>query len=115
MVVPTRTAWLTVAALAGLLLGAFRRRWYVTSVWLAIFGAVAFASATAGDPPPDTGSMPGIEAQNAYDLMAVGERRRPDGPEVRQAQGSRGMPGGLACASDPFMDSVPILMVAWPW
>ncbi|GAA3624954.1 MMPL family transporter [Nonomuraea rosea] len=49
---------------------AFRRRWYVTIVWLAIFGAVAFASTTAGDPPPDTGSMPGIEAQNAYDLMA---------------------------------------------
>ncbi|MEV0972160.1 MMPL family transporter [Microtetraspora glauca] len=48
---------------------AFRRRWYVTIVWLAIFGAVAFASTTAGDPPPDTGSMPGIEAQNAYDLM----------------------------------------------
>ncbi|MFC4117503.1 MMPL family transporter [Nonomuraea zeae] len=48
---------------------AFRRRWYVAIVWLAIFGAVAFASTTAGDPPPDTGSMPGIEAQNAYDLM----------------------------------------------
>jgi RND superfamily putative drug exporter len=38
-------------------------------LWLAVLGAVGVASATAADLPEDTGSMPGIEAQRAFDLV----------------------------------------------
>ncbi|GAA1016410.1 membrane protein [Acrocarpospora pleiomorpha] len=48
---------------------AFRRRWYVVLVWVAVLGGVGFASAAASELPDDTGSMPGIEAQNALALM----------------------------------------------
>lgn len=48
---------------------AFRRRWYVVLVWVTVLGAVGFASSTASELPDDTGSMPGIEAQAAFDLM----------------------------------------------
>jgi RND superfamily putative drug exporter len=48
---------------------AFRRRWSVALLWLAVLGAVGVASATASELPDDTKSMPGIEAQAALDLM----------------------------------------------
>jgi putative drug exporter of the RND superfamily len=48
---------------------AFRRRWYFVGAWLAILGAVAFASATAAELPDDSGAMPDIEAVHAYDLL----------------------------------------------
>jgi putative drug exporter of the RND superfamily len=56
---------------------AFRRRWYFVLAWLAIIGVVGFASSTASELPDDTGSMPGIEAQAAFDLM---QQRFPDLP-----------------------------------
>jgi putative drug exporter of the RND superfamily len=48
---------------------AFRRRWHVLLVWLALFGALGFATSTADPLPGESGSMPGIEAQSALDLM----------------------------------------------
>jgi RND superfamily putative drug exporter len=53
---------------------AFRRRWYAAGVWLAVLGAVGFASSTAAELPDDPRSMPGIEAQQAFDLL---QRRFP--------------------------------------
>ncbi|MFC6021627.1 MMPL family transporter [Plantactinospora solaniradicis] len=53
---------------------AFRRRWYVVMVWVAVLGGMGVASSTASELPPDSGSMPGIEAQAAFDLM---QRRFP--------------------------------------
>jgi RND superfamily putative drug exporter len=48
---------------------AFRRRWSVTLVWLAVLAAVGFGAATAPGASDDSGGMPGIEAQKAFDLM----------------------------------------------
>ncbi|MFD4508702.1 MMPL family transporter [Streptomyces sp. NPDC058457] len=48
---------------------AFRRRWYVALLWVVLLGALGFASTQAASPPEDTGSMPGIESQRAYDLL----------------------------------------------
>jgi RND superfamily putative drug exporter len=48
---------------------AFRRRWHVVLVWLAVLGAAGSASTTASDLPEDTGSTPGIDAQAALDLI----------------------------------------------
>ncbi|MDX3229020.1 MMPL family transporter [Streptomyces sp. ME19-01-6] len=48
---------------------AFRRRWGVTLLWVAVLAAVGFGAAKA-PAAPDTGdSMPGIESQRAFDLM----------------------------------------------
>jgi RND superfamily putative drug exporter len=48
---------------------AFRRRWLFVLVWAAVLGGVGFAASTASELPEDNGSMPGIEAQAAFDLM----------------------------------------------
>jgi RND superfamily putative drug exporter len=48
---------------------AFRRRWQVLLVWVAVLGAAGFASSTAAGLPGESGSMPGIEAQAALELM----------------------------------------------
>ncbi|NEA98814.1 MMPL family transporter [Streptomyces sp. SID13726] len=48
---------------------AFRRRWYVTLLWVAVLAALGFASAKAPEAPNSTFSAPGIEAQRAFDLM----------------------------------------------
>ncbi|MGI5145080.1 MMPL family transporter [Plantactinospora sp. CA-294935] len=48
---------------------AFRRRWYVLLVWLAVLGGVGLASRTAAELPEDSGTMPGIEASDAFELM----------------------------------------------
>ncbi|MCI3273638.1 MMPL family transporter [Streptomyces cylindrosporus] len=48
---------------------AFRRRWYVTLLWVAVLAALGFASAKAPAAPDSTFSAPGIEAQRAFDLM----------------------------------------------
>ncbi|MGW7294157.1 MMPL family transporter [Streptomyces xiamenensis] len=48
----------------------FRRRWLVVSVWLALLVAVGGAAATAGDPAEEEFSLPGTEAQQAFDLLA---------------------------------------------
>ncbi|WP_242613197.1 MMPL family transporter [Herbihabitans rhizosphaerae] len=48
---------------------AFRRRWYVVAIWLAVLGAIGFASTTASALPDDSGSRPDIEAQAAFELV----------------------------------------------
>ncbi|WP_105967774.1 MMPL family transporter [Streptomyces geranii] len=47
---------------------AFRRRWTVVLVWLAALAAVGLASSQAPGTSDERFSMPGIEAQKAYDL-----------------------------------------------
>ncbi|MFD7509886.1 MMPL family transporter [Streptomyces sp. NPDC059853] len=47
----------------------FRRRWLVVSVWMALLVAIGAASATAGDPAEEEFSLPGTEAQQAFDLL----------------------------------------------
>jgi len=63
---------------------AFRRRWYVALIWVAVLAAVGFGAAKAPAAPDDTNSMPGIESQKAFDLM---EQRFPgakaDGANAR--------------------------------
>lgn len=63
---------------------AFRWRWCVTLVWLAVLGAVGFAATKAPATPDDGSTMPGIESQRAFDLL---ERRLPgtaaDGASAR--------------------------------
>ncbi|WP_427922180.1 MMPL family transporter [Streptomyces sp. cg40] len=48
---------------------AFRRRWYVTVLWVVILAALGFASAKAADAPATTFSTPGVESQRAFDLI----------------------------------------------
>ncbi|MFE2562637.1 MMPL family transporter [Streptomyces mirabilis] len=63
---------------------AFRRRWYVALIWVAVLGAVGFGAAKAPAAPDASNSMPGIESQKAFDLM---EQRFPgakaDGANAR--------------------------------
>ncbi|MEU2735996.1 MMPL family transporter [Streptomyces sp. NPDC007095] len=63
---------------------AFRRRWYVALIWVAVLGAVGFGAAKAPAAPDPNNSMPGIESQKAFDLM---EQRFPgakaDGANAR--------------------------------
>ncbi|MFF4351431.1 MMPL family transporter [Streptomyces sp. NPDC001530] len=63
---------------------AFRRRWFVALLWVAVLGAVGFGAATAPAAPDASDSMPGIESQKAFDLM---EQRFPgakaDGASAR--------------------------------
>ena len=47
----------------------FRRRWYVVAVWLAVLAGVGFAAGTAAELPDESRSAPGIEAQQAFDLV----------------------------------------------
>ncbi|MFK0107222.1 MMPL family transporter [Streptomyces sp. NPDC091217] len=51
---------------------AFRRRWFVTALWVAVLAAVGFAAVRAPAAPDTGSSMPGIESQRAFDLL--GER-----------------------------------------
>ncbi|GAA4620019.1 MMPL family transporter [Actinoallomurus vinaceus] len=53
---------------------AFRGRWPVVVLWVAVLGAIGFG-ATQASQAPDDGSMPGIESQKAFDLM---QQRFPD-------------------------------------
>ncbi|MFF3660094.1 MMPL family transporter [Streptomyces olivochromogenes] len=63
---------------------AFRRRWYVALIWVAVLAAVGFGAAKAPAAPDASNSMPGIESQKAFDLM---EQRFPgakaDGANAR--------------------------------
>ncbi|MGW1623942.1 MMPL family transporter [Streptomyces sp. NPDC002172] len=47
---------------------AFRRRWTVVLMWLAVMAAVGLAASQAPGTSDERFSMPGIEAQKAYDL-----------------------------------------------
>ncbi|MGX9886551.1 MMPL family transporter [Streptomyces sp. NPDC002276] len=63
---------------------AFRWRWFVTFLWVAVLGAVGFAATKAPTAPDDGFTMPGIESQKAFDLL---EQRFPgtaaDGASAR--------------------------------
>ncbi|MFR9726140.1 MMPL family transporter [Streptomyces sp. MS19] len=49
---------------------AFRRRWWVGLAWLAILVGIGTGAATAGAPPEDEFTLPGTEAQQAFDVLA---------------------------------------------
>ncbi|NUP44839.1 MAG: MMPL family transporter [Streptomyces sp.] len=51
---------------------AFRRRWYVALMWVAVLAAVGLGAMKAPAAADEEFSMPGIESQKAYDLL--GER-----------------------------------------
>ncbi|KPI04826.1 MMPL domain protein, partial [Actinobacteria bacterium OK074] len=48
---------------------AFRRRWFVTLLWVVVLGAVGFASSKAAEAPASSFTAPGVEAQKAFDLI----------------------------------------------
>ncbi|GHH04785.1 MMPL family transporter [Streptomyces lanatus] len=48
---------------------AFRRRWYVALVWAAVLAAVGLGALKAPGASDEEFSMPGIESQQAFDLM----------------------------------------------
>ncbi|MGI5452664.1 MMPL family transporter [Streptomyces sp. CA-249302] len=92
---------------------AFRRRWYVTLLWIAVLAALGFASAKAPAAPDSTFSAPGIEAQRAFDLMeqrfpgatADGATARmvfvaPDGQKVTSAANRAAIDKAVARAAD---------------
>ncbi|NXY98427.1 MMPL family transporter [Streptomyces sp. BR123] len=49
--------------------GAFRRRGLVALIWVALLFAAGFGAASAGAPTSGSFSMPGTEAQKAFDLL----------------------------------------------
>ena len=49
---------------------AFRRRWCVALLWVAVLGAVGAGAALAPAAPDSSFSMPGTESQKAFDLLA---------------------------------------------
>ncbi|WP_405720237.1 MMPL family transporter [Streptomyces sp. NBC_01537] len=63
---------------------AFRRRWFVALLWVAVLAAVGFGAAKAPAASDDASTMPGIESQKAFDLL---EQRFPgsaaDGANAR--------------------------------
>lgn len=62
---------------------AFRRRWFVLVLWLAVLGGAGLAASTAAELPEDTGSTPGIEAQQAFDLVRQRFPGTPNGATAR--------------------------------
>ncbi|MER5665197.1 MMPL family transporter, partial [Streptomyces mirabilis] len=81
---------------------AFRRRWYVALIWVAVLGAVGFGAVKAPAAPDPNNSMPGIESQKAFDLMeqrfpgttANGANARivfvaPDGQKITAAENKK--------------------------
>ena len=54
---------------------AFRRRRFVTLIWVALLVAVGAGASTASTPPDDDFALPGTEAQEAFDVM---EERFPE-------------------------------------
>ncbi|WP_328222854.1 MMPL family transporter [Streptomyces sp. NBC_00104] len=48
---------------------AFRKRWYVILVWVAVLGAVGIGALKAPGASDEEFSMPGIESQKAFDLL----------------------------------------------
>ncbi|MEU9454116.1 MMPL family transporter [Streptomyces sp. NPDC048277] len=63
---------------------AFRWRWFVALLWVAVLGAVGFAATKAPTASDEGFTMPGIESQKAFDLL---EQRFPgsaaDGASAR--------------------------------
>ncbi|MFJ6012769.1 MMPL family transporter [Streptomyces sp. NPDC092952] len=48
---------------------AFRRRWYVALSWVMLLALAGFGAATASTPTSSSFSIPGTEAQRAFDLL----------------------------------------------
>ncbi|MGI5338428.1 MMPL family transporter [Streptomyces sp. CA-181903] len=48
---------------------AFRRRWYVALIWVLLLGLAGAGAATASKSTNDSFSIPGTEAQTAFDLL----------------------------------------------
>ncbi|MFJ4626884.1 MMPL family transporter [Streptomyces sp. NPDC088847] len=61
---------------------AFRRRRTVVLAWLAVLAAVFLGASSAAEAPDDSSSMPGIESQQAFDLI----NKRFPGAEADGAQ-----------------------------
>ncbi|MEU7169789.1 MMPL family transporter [Streptomyces morookaense] len=63
---------------------AFRRRWYVALIWVTLLALAGTGAATASKATNDSFSIPGTEAQHAFDLL---EKRNPgqraDGASAR--------------------------------
>lgn len=55
---------------------AFRRRGFVALIWVALLAVAGVGAATASQPANDSFSIPGTEAQKAFDLL---EQRFPGG------------------------------------
>ncbi|EKX69353.1 MMPL family transporter [Streptomyces ipomoeae] len=103
---------------------AFRKRWYVILLWMAVLGAVGVGALKAPGASDEEFSMPGIESQKAFDLMeerfpgvtADGATARvvfvaPSGEKVTAAENRKAiedtvadLAGGsqVASAVDPF-------------
>jgi len=58
---------------------AFRHRWYVAFVWVAVLGGVFAVATRAPAAPPDSSSIPGAEFQNANDLLQRSFHANPNG------------------------------------
>ncbi|GDY55992.1 hypothetical protein SVIO_066150 [Streptomyces violaceusniger] len=48
---------------------AFRRRGFVALIWVALLAVAGVGAATASQPANDSFSIPGTEAQKAFDLL----------------------------------------------
>ncbi|MEW2401164.1 MMPL family transporter [Streptomyces sp. NPDC046862] len=88
---------------------AFRRRWYVALLWVAVLAAVGLGAVKAPSAPDDGFSMPGIESQRAFDLL---EQRFPgsaaDGASTRVVfvapDGQKVTAAGHRAAIERFVD-----------
>ncbi|MBH1935372.1 MMPL family transporter [Streptomyces sp. AV19] len=78
---------------------AFRRRWYTALIWVLLLGLAGAGAATASKSTDDSFSIPGTEAQHAFDLLAErypGQQadaasarvvfRAPDGQKITDAR-----------------------------
>jgi RND superfamily putative drug exporter len=58
---------------------AFRRRWYVVFLWVAVLGGVFMAASRAPAAPADSTVIPGAEFQHANDLLQWAFHANPNG------------------------------------
>ncbi|ULR50219.1 MMPL family transporter [Streptomyces deccanensis] len=92
---------------------AFRKRWYVILMWLAVLGAVGVGALKAPGASDEEFSMPGIESQKAFDLMeqrfpgvtADGATARvvfvaPNGQKVTAAENKKAVEEAVADLAD---------------
>lgn len=89
---------------------AFRQRGTVVLVWLAVTAAAVFGAVSAPAAPDDSSAMPGIESQQAFDL--INERfpgSAADGAQARivfvAEDGRQVTSAGSRAAIDQFVSS----------
>lgn len=68
---------------------AFRRRRYVALIWVALLALAGFGAASASTATSSSFSIPGTEAQRAFDLL---EQRFPEPVPTARAPGSSSRP-----------------------